>query len=163
SLYALATDGSLLWQFQAADWVRASPTIANGTVVVGSYDGNLYAVDLASGAEIWRQFFDSPTTSAAVVDGVVYVGLINGAVAAVGHASRSARRGCFSVRPDGHGRFCFICQPGHQRFILLHVPDPALHHSVKARCADDWFVRQREIDGVQNEGLRLVSAETAVE
>jgi outer membrane protein assembly factor BamB len=63
--------------------VHASPAVANGVVVVGSWDGRLYAFDAQSGAERWRfqagldpamhnqQGFQS---SAAIVGGVVYVG-----------------------------------------------------------------------------------------
>jgi outer membrane protein assembly factor BamB len=49
--------------------------VVDGVVYVGSWDGNLYAVDAADGDYLW-QFAtgDSVESSPAVVDGVVYVG-----------------------------------------------------------------------------------------
>jgi uncharacterized protein (DUF433 family) len=44
---------ALKWKFAARD-VVGSPLVHEGVVYVGSWDGNLYAVDLASGEEIWR-------------------------------------------------------------------------------------------------------------
>ena len=42
------------WKFHTDGQVISSPAIANGTVFVGSTDGNLYAVDLESGAQKWK-------------------------------------------------------------------------------------------------------------
>jgi len=64
--------------------VRSSPVVADGTVLVGSHDFNIYAVDAESGKERWRfdtgdWVFSSPT----VVDNRVYVGSANGTVHAL--------------------------------------------------------------------------------
>jgi hypothetical protein len=55
--------------------VRSSPTVVNGTVFVGSYDHNLYAVDAETGNKQWAletggKIHSSPT----VVDGTIFVG-----------------------------------------------------------------------------------------
>lgn len=42
------------WVFQTAGPIHSSPIWAGGSVVVGSGDGNLYAIDGTSGAERWR-------------------------------------------------------------------------------------------------------------
>ncbi len=89
-----------LWTFQTGDAVSASPTVVKGVVYVGSWDGYFYALHANSGALVWKFPVDcqntvlpvparclpsgSPqpsrnktdggiiTSSAAVVDGVVY-------------------------------------------------------------------------------------------
>ena len=46
-----AEPGTERWRFEAGDEIYSSPTVADGTVYVGSDDGNLYAVGAASGRE----------------------------------------------------------------------------------------------------------------
>ncbi|MBR9676223.1 PQQ-binding-like beta-propeller repeat protein, partial [Candidatus Woesearchaeota archaeon] len=42
--YALnITNGQIVWNYSTGDWVRSSPSIADGIVYVGSKDGKLYA------------------------------------------------------------------------------------------------------------------------
>jgi eukaryotic-like serine/threonine-protein kinase len=42
------------WRYQTEEEVRATPTIGNGMLYVGSYDHNLYALDLATGRLRWN-------------------------------------------------------------------------------------------------------------
>ncbi|HEY7917768.1 MAG TPA: PQQ-binding-like beta-propeller repeat protein [Acidimicrobiales bacterium] len=42
------------WFFPTGDAVTATPTVVNGTVYAGSWDGNFYAVELATGALLWK-------------------------------------------------------------------------------------------------------------
>jgi len=42
------------WFFPTADAVTATPTVVDGTVYVGSWDGNFYALDLETGRLIWK-------------------------------------------------------------------------------------------------------------
>ena len=82
TLYAVdAATGSEEWAFtQPSTSVRSSPTVADGTVYVGSLedadDGTLYAVDAATGSQEWA--FTQPSglvhSLPTVVDGTVYVG-----------------------------------------------------------------------------------------
>ena len=59
----------------AWDIFTSSPALANGKVYFGSGDGNVYAVDAASGVLQWKfQTGDVVHASPAVVDGVVYIG-----------------------------------------------------------------------------------------
>jgi hypothetical protein len=55
SLYAVdAATGGQEWAFtQPSCWVESSPTVADGTVYVGSGDETLYAVDAATGSQEW--------------------------------------------------------------------------------------------------------------
>lgn len=53
----------------------ADPTIVNGVVYIGSLDGNLYALDLKSGAKKWQYNTGGAVRSAAAfADGQVFVG-----------------------------------------------------------------------------------------
>lgn len=47
-------DNRLDWSLKTGDEVRSSATMAGGAVYVGSYDGNLYAVDETDGSVRWR-------------------------------------------------------------------------------------------------------------
>lgn len=44
----------LRWSYKTEEEVRSTPTIANGTLYIGSYDNNLYALDLNTGKYKWR-------------------------------------------------------------------------------------------------------------
>ncbi|HPZ08075.1 MAG TPA: PQQ-binding-like beta-propeller repeat protein [Candidatus Eremiobacteraeota bacterium] len=57
----LAPPAILRWSFLAENWIfetkgkiRSSPVIDYGTVYIGSYDGNLYAIDIQSGEKKWQ-------------------------------------------------------------------------------------------------------------
>lgn len=63
----------VLWRKQTAGTVRSSPVIAGGMLVVGSSDGNLYALDAKTGHEKWRFTADSAVSStAAIASGRVF-------------------------------------------------------------------------------------------
>ena len=70
------------WSFPAENAVSSSPAVADGVVYVGSQDGNVYALDAATGAQAWSFPTGAPVTfsSPAVADGVVYVGSNDGKV-----------------------------------------------------------------------------------
>ncbi len=88
-VYALAAkDGALRWTFatrgatntfadQGNDTtsIAASPSIGGGIVTVGGRDGNLYALDVASGALRWQATHDGSSwiLATAIDDGAVYV------------------------------------------------------------------------------------------
>jgi outer membrane protein assembly factor BamB len=72
------------WKFQTGGMVFSSPAVASGVVYVGSTDGNLYAIDLASGKQQWKFATKSRITSSpAVVDGLVYFVAYDGYLYAV--------------------------------------------------------------------------------
>jgi len=63
----------LKWKFHTNGRVISSPAVVNGTLFVGSTDGNLYALDTASGAEKWKFTTKSwIVSSPAVASGLVY-------------------------------------------------------------------------------------------
>src|SRR5262245_4715910 len=71
-----ATTGATLWTFETnSDEVDSSPAVANGIVYFGSDDGNIYALNAATGMLVWRVCTDGAVVgSPNVVNGVVYVG-----------------------------------------------------------------------------------------
>lgn len=78
-LYALdATSGESAWQFEPAGYATSAPVVVDGVLYVGTWGRRFYAIDAATGEEIWstevgHRFGPS---SPAVVDGIVYVGTI---------------------------------------------------------------------------------------
>jgi eukaryotic-like serine/threonine-protein kinase len=54
AVVSAALDNRLDWTLKTGDEVRSSASIAGGAVYVGSYDGNLYAVDETDGSVRWR-------------------------------------------------------------------------------------------------------------
>jgi hypothetical protein len=74
--------GEQQWAFETGGSVFSSPTVADGTVYVGSANGSLYAVDSATGEEQWAFETGNPVTSSpTVADGTVYVGSLDTTVA----------------------------------------------------------------------------------
>ncbi len=83
TLWTLATGPDLpfVGDPRAFDLFVSSPTIADGTVYVGSGDGKVYAVDLATGKPRWAHATGHRVRSTpAVADGGVYVGSFDGKV-----------------------------------------------------------------------------------
>ena len=78
-----------LWTFQAGETIESSAAIAGGVVYVGSGDGELIALDFASGAVKWRYKTGTNLlgeSSPAVADGAVFVGDLGGVLHAVNAA-----------------------------------------------------------------------------
>src|SRR5947207_90493 len=55
-----------LWSFSTADAISASPTVVDGVIYVGSWDGFSYAINTRSGALIWKFQVDCDNTIAPV-------------------------------------------------------------------------------------------------
>ena len=80
--------GRIKWVFHTGSVIASTPVVGrDGTVYVWSCDGNLYAVDSASGTEKWRAATEKPsaihydTPSPAVLDdGTVVIGAPDGNV-----------------------------------------------------------------------------------
>jgi outer membrane protein assembly factor BamB len=68
-----------LWQFTTGDWVVGAPAAVEGLVYFGSYDGNFYAADAATGAEKWRFATGNPVIASPAVSGdLVFIGTLDG-------------------------------------------------------------------------------------
>jgi len=82
-LYALdACTGAKLWSFTAlSPFGVSSPTVANGVVYVGALwrDDSVYALNARTGEKLWSFTTGGDVAaSAAVVNGVVYIGSLDG-------------------------------------------------------------------------------------
>jgi hypothetical protein len=87
-----ATDGSHLWSHPVGpalyDMVNgkrggsdtySTAAITDSVVWIGSLDGNLYALDLATGAELWRWALGTPVASSPAVSGnMLFIGASDG-------------------------------------------------------------------------------------
>lgn len=63
-----------LWSFECEDEVRGTPIVHNGTVYIGCYDNNLYALDANSGEFLWKYATEGGIAATpAVADDTVYV------------------------------------------------------------------------------------------
>ena len=64
-----------LWTFECEDEVRGTPAYYNGSILVGCYDNNLYAIDAADGKFLWKYPTEAGIVSKpAVIDDNVYFG-----------------------------------------------------------------------------------------
>jgi outer membrane protein assembly factor BamB len=43
-----------IWEFKCEDEIRSSPVVVDGTLYVGAYDNNLYALDAQQGKFLWK-------------------------------------------------------------------------------------------------------------
>ena len=83
------------WAFNAADSVNSSPAIgADGTIYVGSYDHNLYAIN-PDGSQQWTFATDTDIDSSPAIgtDGTIYIGSDDGNL--------------YAVNPDGTQKWAF--------------------------------------------------------
>jgi outer membrane protein assembly factor BamB len=82
--------------------VYSTPTAVDGTVYVGSSDGDLYALDAGTGSVDWqRDLGRTVESSPAVVDGTVYVGSSTGHVYALAPDETEGRIQSVSSRTTG--------------------------------------------------------------
>jgi eukaryotic-like serine/threonine-protein kinase len=70
--------GTLAWRYSTGAQVLSTPVIAAGLVYVGSDDGYFYALDTRSGRPAWRYATGEVRSSAALANGHLYVGSLNG-------------------------------------------------------------------------------------
>ncbi len=68
-------DNHLLWSYQTNFIISSSPAVSHGRVYVGSWDRNLYCLEMDSGNLLWNYSTNGDITSSPVVaNGIVYVG-----------------------------------------------------------------------------------------
>ncbi len=111
----------LKWKFATGNRIVSSPVWSDGVLFFGSDDGNVYAVDAATGRQNWKYSTGGPAPSSpAVADGRVYFGSYDGRFYAV-----DARTGKLKWKftTEGERRFeakgLHGMQPKNQTF-----PDP---------------------------------------
>src|SRR4051812_10722680 len=76
---------SLKWTYEAGETIESSTAIVDGVVYAGAGDGNLLALDLATGKLRWKYATGNllGESSPAVAGGLVYVGDLSGVFHAV--------------------------------------------------------------------------------
>ena len=80
------------WKFATGDRVISSPVWQDGVVYFGSDDGNVYAVDAATGVQKWKYTTGGPVPSTpAVAGGLVYAGSYDGKFYALNAQTGKAR------------------------------------------------------------------------
>jgi len=86
---------SLRWSFTAGGSYITDPAVAGGTIYIGSDNGQVYALDAATGKARWTHSTGGPRgfslSRPAVAEGVVVVGSEDGTVYALDAATGSAR------------------------------------------------------------------------
>ncbi|MHC4435162.1 MAG: outer membrane protein assembly factor BamB family protein [Planctomycetota bacterium] len=118
----------LLWKFETADQIKASPVIADDIVYVGSSDANMYAIDFETGNQIWK--YRSPDVIEAtpcVVEGSVYVGCSDGFLYAL-----DAKTGSLKWKYETEGEILGAANwmrsaDGQSLWILVGSYDNRLH------------------------------------
>jgi len=67
------------WKFPTGDRVISSPVFKDNVIYFGGDDGNVYAVDAATGRQIWKRATNGPAPATpAIADGTVYIGSYDG-------------------------------------------------------------------------------------
>jgi outer membrane protein assembly factor BamB len=76
--------GEFLWQVRGDAGFSASPTVVDGGVYLGTFEGDLHAFDAGDGTERWRTDVGSGiATAPAVAGGSVYVGTLDSELHAI--------------------------------------------------------------------------------
>ena len=106
---------NVLWSYDTKDVIDSSAAIVDGVVYVGAGNGDLLALDLASGKLRWKYATGNliGESSPSVGDGAVYIGDLGGLLHAVAPAVR--------VNPD----------------LLANFAAEEVVHGLLARLADD--------------------------
>jgi|WetSurSiteA1Bulk_404760.scaffolds.fasta_scaffold01500_6 eukaryotic-like serine/threonine-protein kinase len=70
-----ASEVSPLWKFECEDEIRGTPTVFGGSIFIGAYDNNMYALDSTSGEFIWKYATDGGiVTKPTAYEGNLYFG-----------------------------------------------------------------------------------------
>ncbi|MCU0497246.1 MAG: serine/threonine-protein kinase [Anaerolineae bacterium] len=78
------------WKFKTEDEIRGGPSAYKGLVFVGSYDTNMWAVNLEDGKQVWKHHTEGGIAATPVVDsssGLVFFGSEDQVFRAVDHRS----------------------------------------------------------------------------
>ena len=85
---ALPAKPALLWTFKSGGPVKSSAVIGGGKVFIGSNDGQVHALDFASGNELWSFKAGSAVDAAPLLaNGAVFAGTIEGLFYAIDAAN----------------------------------------------------------------------------
>ncbi len=147
TLYALRTDPAggtarVAWTFEADAGIGGDAVVADGRLFIGSFDRHLYAIDVESGAELWRhRSSDWFWTEVLVTDGTVYAGDLNGYVWALDAATGAPRWDAPYAGGDD-----FRAKPGltADGAMLIVVDRDGFTHAIDRESGSGVWVQPRE-------------------
>ncbi|HEV3255842.1 MAG TPA: PQQ-binding-like beta-propeller repeat protein [Gemmataceae bacterium] len=95
----LPNELAVRWKFRTKDAIEGTAAILGNSVYVGSMDGRLYALDLATGRQLWNYKAGPFKGPVGVHGGAVYAGDLDGTFHCV-DAGTGAKRWTFDVGTD---------------------------------------------------------------
>lgn len=112
---------AMKWKFHTEGQVISSPAVANGMAYVGSTDHNLYAIDVATGAQKWKFASKARITSSPAVEGdQVFFGSYDGTFYALAATTGQLK---WKFQTAGERRFAAKHLHGIQP-VAETMPDP---------------------------------------
>ena len=103
-----------LWTFRCEDEVRSSARVADGVLYIGSYDHNVYALDVRDGSFLWKYpTEDGIASTPCIYQGTVLIGSEDGALYALARQSGEKLWDCPTGR---HIRSSASVEWGHAFF-----------------------------------------------
>ena len=70
---------TIRWEFQAGEAFESTPAVSDHRVIIGDVMGKIYAIDYATGKELWNVDYDTGFLAAAIIrDDFVVIGDIEG-------------------------------------------------------------------------------------
>lgn len=116
----------LLWMYDAGDVIDSSAAIADGVVYVGGGDGDLIALDLASGAVRWKYTTGNliGESSPAVGPDAVYIGDLGGILHAV---STRDGKALWTFKTTSEIKSSPVVVPGENAVVLIGSYDGHLY------------------------------------
>ena len=116
NVFSINPNGTTRWMFAGTDWFESSPAVAaDGTVYIGGWDNNLYAISGRTGKEIWHYPTGSAITAPPTIgpDGTIYIGSTDGVM--------------YAIRQDGVARWTYevdtLLSPVYGGAVFNHAGD----------------------------------------
>ena len=119
---------SLLWSFDTGDMIISSPVVGLGLVYIGSVNGGVYALELASGRKAWEHMTgDDIEASPLLLDGLLYIGNLSGELVAL-DARTGAVRWTYTADNSIYGSANWAQIPGSgSKRLFVGSYDNSLH------------------------------------
>ncbi|MBA4374714.1 MAG: protein kinase [Anaerolinea sp.] len=125
-----------LWVFKCEDEIRGSATLDSGTIYVGAYDNNLYAIDAAKGQFQWKYAVDGGVISKPLIsNNQVYFGSEDGKLHII-HSKTGKRSWMFTT--EGPIRCSAKIAEGH---IFFGSDDANLYAVNIASNRKSWAIK----------------------
>ena len=150
-----------LWNYSTNAAVWSSPAVADGLVVVGCKDCNIYCLNASDGRLVWKfPVGNEVNSSPAIANGCAYVGCYDGWVYCMNISSGmpvwiskaggsvlsspAVDNGCVYIGSGSHDVFCFNASNGNPIWIFPTIypvdSSPAVSDGVAYVASDDFYV-----------------------